>query len=135
MGRKAAGRPFGAKDKAPRARYRQLRKETPEVEAILDGKGFAGRSDTVADIEWVYANLHRREVDMEGIPSRGAWGLLSWARQNVDAFYQQMVSKVLGKGRGGVEGEEGEQARMQVAEVKRILAKYLEMTGSVEVGG
>jgi hypothetical protein len=46
-----------------------------------------------------------------------------------------MVSKVLGKGRGGVEGEEGEQARMQVAEVKRILAKYLEMTGSVEVGG
>jgi hypothetical protein len=51
----------------------------------------AGSPDLHRDVIWVYEHLHAPDIDPLDCPSRGAWSLLAFARENPEKFYRQHV--------------------------------------------
>ncbi|MBM4091753.1 MAG: hypothetical protein FJ276_20350 [Planctomycetes bacterium] len=49
--------------------------------------------DLARDAGWVYANLVNKVARPHDAPSRGAWGLLTWARQNRNRFYECLLPR------------------------------------------
>lgn len=76
------------------------RKNAPKtVPDLVDFRDFDGETegDVTRDAKWVYDNLFDENVVVGDAPSRGAWGLLHWARHdatNQTKFFQQFVPKV-----------------------------------------
>lgn len=71
---------------------------TPELDAstLPEGLAWASNDPThfVADAAWCYQSMHRR-VGPDEAPSVGAYSLLTWARENPDAFYRQILTKAI----------------------------------------
>jgi hypothetical protein len=47
------------------------------------------------DILWAYNNFEVSDVSPNEAPSRGAWGLMMWGRENRDKFFSQIFSRVI----------------------------------------
>lgn len=73
---------------------------TPEVDATTIPEGLAASwasndpTHFVIDAVWCYQSMHRR-VGPDEAPSVGAYSLLTWARENPDAFYRQILTKAI----------------------------------------
>ncbi len=51
--------------------------------------------DFFTDVNWVYGNLERGDVDPTTAPSSGALALLRWARRNKNDFFEKVVPRAL----------------------------------------
>ena len=56
---------------------------------------YDGHPDMSRDILWVYENLARSDILAKDAPSLGAWGLLQWARENRNQFFERLLSKAM----------------------------------------
>ncbi|MCC6126017.1 MAG: hypothetical protein IT426_13715 [Pirellulales bacterium] len=95
--------------------------ESNEIDALLDRIGDGRPSDLVQDTLWTYENLANSRIKASDAPSVGSWGLLLWARQYRNRFFEQVLPKAMTNKPPPEEEENGRRERRSVAEMERVL--------------
>ena len=84
---------------------------------------YDGTTDISGDIAWVYTNLCLNDIKPSDSPGPGAWGLLAWARENRNRFFEQMIpkSKLIDK-----EDKSVQECYAQIADIHAMIANCVD---------
>ena len=67
-----------------------------DVELLeINPDNYDNQPDLVRDTLWAYESLCKKGVGAEDAPSLGSWGLLNWARQNRNRFFEVLLPKAM----------------------------------------
>jgi len=99
--------------------------ENPEEEvglAALAARSGSSEEDLPRDILWAYGHLENTLVKPEEAPSTGAWGVLKWARQYRNRFFEHLLPKALiVKDKQEAQGASVFDRDMGLDEIRRLL--------------
>lgn len=75
--------------------FSHVKAPKPDTIPLTDPTPFIGKElDEASTVRWVAASM-ALGVKPEAAPSAAAWGLLLWAREHSDSFWQTVYTKIL----------------------------------------
>ena len=95
--------------------------ESYEAVELLDIDSYEDRPDMSRDILWVYENMVRKGVTPKDAPSRGAWALLQWSRENRNRFFEQVLPKAKATEKEAKEEENRLEDEAQIQDMRKMI--------------